>query len=140
MYHTNDPRSSHSETDRFCHTILGKLKTLTNTDGTTSWTTTKTYDEFGRLIDQKDPGNMTNTFAYNNAGLVQESTDPNGTQFSFTYDNLDRILSSSGTNAGTSSSYAYTYEASPYGLHSIQKDSAPAVTYGRLNVSACKWQ
>ncbi|MGE5417705.1 MAG: RHS repeat-associated core domain-containing protein [Acidobacteriota bacterium] len=101
------------------YTILGNLKTVTIADNVYSWTTTKNYDEMGRLISSVDPANFTYSFYPNSVGQVESSTDPNGAIFASLFDEQGRIKSTTATKTGQSSTMSYGYGQNPFGPSSI---------------------
>lgn len=91
---------------------LGRLGSMTDS---TSRSWGYTYDSTGDyLTSYTDPNGKTTTYSYDAAGLISQVLSPRGLKTNFTYDtnarvtSIQRVTSSSGTDTGPTTTFAYT--------------------------------
>lgn len=79
-----------NQTTSYSYNKLGQLQSTTQTDGTKSWVTNKTYDETGLLKTSTDPGANQDVFNRNKLGQVSVRKNPNNTSIYYLYDETGR--------------------------------------------------
>lgn len=79
-----------SQTTSYSYNKLGQLQSTTQTDGTKSWVTNKTYDETGLLKTSTDSGANQDVFNRNKLGQVSVRKNPNNTSINYLYDETGR--------------------------------------------------
>lgn len=87
-----------NQTTSYGYNKLGQLQTTTQSEGTKSWTTAKSYDETGFLMSSTDPGANQDKFTRTKLGQISMRVDPNSNWISYAYDELGRnIIKATGT-------------------------------------------
>lgn len=79
-----------NQTTSYGYNKLGQLQSTTQSDGTKSWTTAKSYDETGFLNKSTDPGANQDAFVRNKLGQITTRQDANSNLISYLYDELGR--------------------------------------------------
>lgn len=102
---------------QYAYSDLGQLASITQSDGTQTWTNSKTYDELGQLIQKTDPMAQFETMRYKKSGLPSSKTDMNQVQFTYQYDQMNHLksVSAGGTEFRT------FYDVSPFGPSKVEQ-------------------
>jgi YD repeat-containing protein len=93
-------------TSTYTYDSVNQLTQVNTTIGSTTMTTSYTYDPGGTLHEVKDPVGGITTYTYDAQGNVVSSTDPAGHTTSYTYDSSGRLLSDNSPFSSTRFIYA----------------------------------
>ncbi|MFE4568827.1 RHS repeat-associated core domain-containing protein [Paenibacillus chitinolyticus] len=95
----------------YSYNVLGLLKNIIQSDGTTTWIRSKDYDELGHLTKNTDADNKSDSYTFTANGLLESKKNPKQTNFNYQYDELHRQTSV------TDATYKYKriFGSSPYG-------------------------
>lgn len=81
-----------NQTTSYQYNLLGILKATVQTDGSTTWTTSKEYDETGFLKMSADAANNQDVFTRNILGQIAVRKDANHNTINYSYDEIGRTL------------------------------------------------
>ncbi|MCA9952199.1 MAG: RHS repeat protein [Anaerolineales bacterium] len=108
----NHPAFSSPTTVNYTYDALGNRTTATLDDGTTSWTTTYTYDALSRLIKTTDQNGREWDTVYNLNDQRLSLTLPDGSHVEYDYDANDNLIRKEHFDPANVSErkYLYTYD------------------------------
>ncbi|MFU1796223.1 RHS repeat-associated core domain-containing protein [Paenibacillus azoreducens] len=97
-----------NQTTSYLYDSLGNLKSTVQTDGSTTWTTSKEYDETGFLKVSADASNSKDNFARNPLGQIAVRKDANNNSINYSYDEIGRTLIKNVNNTMLKNEYQFS--------------------------------
>ncbi|WP_199925647.1 RHS repeat-associated core domain-containing protein [Paenibacillus bouchesdurhonensis] len=81
-----------NQTTSYSYNKLGQLQSISQSEGSKTWATTKSHDETGFLRTSTDPAANQDVFTRNKLGQIASRKDPNNTLISYAYDETGRNI------------------------------------------------
>lgn len=81
-----------NQTTSYMYNKLEQLQSASQSEGTITWVTTKSYDETGFLRTSTDPDANQDLFTGNKLGQIASRKDPNNTLVNYAYDEVGRNI------------------------------------------------